>query len=479
MASASQPHVSPQAGLASPPQHSVSASQPSIARPRSEKSDEYYLFPKATRDDSDQYYSFPRSSSISSNTSIPPTLPSLLNATTNTPAKPSMKALEAAASLSALLSDPQQLHEKWEEHHRRILEAILPDKGFDSVTIQLPARTRSLNTAAPNTLSARSSTRTSARRLPVPAANLSSTQWSTTPEEPTTPLTEDALAALNGATSSRDNNNTHESRLATRPSGWRQKESKPTEEQVAQAAATVAAIAVGTASGTTGAIASAAAAAAALCQEEQKLSRREAKSAFTLLCVDDDVISCKIMSKICEKWGQPYETVTSGERALELYKQAPEKYRCILMDIVMPGQDGFQTTKMIREFEEASWTKDPAEGGNSGSFVEKQEANKELSADTQPRPIRRTVIIGMAMRTTPPPPMDVIKETGFDLVVEKPLHLRLLSELLFSGPETNAVAVYGGVDPESLRQAGYPLRMRPLGAPRRPPLESVFGSSFG
>jgi len=75
--------------------------------------------------------------------------------------------------------------------------------------------------------------------------------------------------------------------------------------------------------------------------------------------------------------------------------------------------------------------------------------------------------------------MDVIKETGFDLVVEKPLHLRLLSELLFSGPETNAVAVYGGVDPESLRQAGYPLRMRPIGTPRRPPLESVFGSSFG
>lgn len=43
------------------------------------------------------------------------------------------------------------------------------------------------------------------------------------------------------------------------------------------------------------------------------------------------ILVCQIMSKICEKWGQPYETVSSGHKALELYKGAPEKYRCILM----------------------------------------------------------------------------------------------------------------------------------------------------
>lgn len=141
----------------------------------------------------------------------------------------------------------------------------------------------------------------------------------------------------------------------------------------------------------------------------------------------------------------------------------------------MPGQDGFETTKMIRQFEEASW----AEETGHGAQTEAASTSAGKAPASQHAPIRRAVIIGMAMRTTPPPSMDVIKETGFDLVVEKPLHLRLLSELLFSGPENNAVAVYGGVDPESLRQAGYPLRMRPIGAPRRPPLESVFGSSFG
>lgn len=43
------------------------------------------------------------------------------------------------------------------------------------------------------------------------------------------------------------------------------------------------------------------------------------------------ILVCQIMSKVCEKWGQPYETVSNGEKALELYKGAPEKYRCILM----------------------------------------------------------------------------------------------------------------------------------------------------
>jgi len=184
------------------------------------------------------------------------------------------------------------------------------------------------------------------------------------------------------------------------------------------------------------------------------------------------------MSKICEKWGQPYETVTSGAKALELYKTAPEKYRCILMDIVMPDQDGFETTKLIRQFEESSWTdnehtKVPASNNENNTAVGGEQPEKPNT------PVRRAVIIGMAVRSTPPPPIEAIKEGGFDLVVEKPLHLRLLSELLFSGPETNAVAVYGAVDPESLRQAGYPLRMRPLRGQRRPPLDNVFGSSFG
>jgi len=475
MASASQTQYSRQARQ--PAQDKTHPSRLTTALPRSEKSDSYCALPRVSldHDDSDQYYSFPRTSSTSPNTSAAPSLNSLLTATTANPAKPSTKALEAAASLSALLSDPQQLHEKWEEHHRKILEAILPDRGFDTVTIQLPARTRSLNTNISDT----PSTRTTARRPHVPSYSAYSARRSLAHEDPPTPLTEEALAALNGSKGRRNNNPSDPARSTHRRSSRRPNGSKPSDDQVAQAAATVAAMAVSTATGTTGAIASAAAAAAALCQEEQELSRREARSAFTLLCVDDDVISCKIMAKICEKWGQPYETVTSGAKALELYKQAPEKYRCILMDIVMPGQDGFQTTKMIRQFEEASWAEETDHEAQPSKKPEADDTLAGKALESQHAPIRRAVIIGMAMRTTPPPSMDVIKETGFDLVVEKPLHLRLLSELLFSGPETNAVAVYGGVDPESLRQAGYPLRMRPIGTPRRPPLESVFGSSFG
>lgn len=290
MASASQTQYSQQARQQA--HHKPDPPRLTTALPRSEKSDNHYAIPRISsdHDDRDQYYSFPRNSSVSPSTSAAPSLNSLLTATATTPAKPSTKALEAAASLSALLSDPQQLHEKWEEHHRKILEAILPDRGFDTVTIQLPARTRSLNT---NTSDA-PSTGTNARRLHVPSKSGRSARRSSAHDDPPTPLTEEALATLNGSTSHRNGSPNGPERSTHRRSSRRRNGSKPSEEQVAQAAATVAAMAVSTATGTTGAIASAAAAAAALCQEEQELSRREAMSAFTLLCVDDDVISCKV-----------------------------------------------------------------------------------------------------------------------------------------------------------------------------------------
>lgn len=146
----------------------------------------------------------------------------------------------------------------------------------------------------------------------------------------------------------------------------------------------------------------------------------------------------------------------------------------------MPGQDGFETTKLIRQFEEASGANDTSVESTEQTSKHDQKVEAESqSSETRNGPVRRAVIIGMALRSAPPPSVDSIKEGGFDMVVEKPLHLRLLSELLFSGPETNAVAVYGAVDPERLRQAGYPLRIRSLRARRRPPLDNVFGPSFG
>lgn len=244
---------------------------------------------KAPHDDANEYYSFPSSKSAASNTASLHSLSSLVTSTTTTSTRPSARALEAAASLSALLSTPRQPQEKWHENYQRVLEAILPPKGFDSVAVQLPTRTRSLDTVEnPTPLSRRFR-----GRLAVPTTSDGVARRSPTSDGPA-PLTEGALAALNASAGSGLSDANTDARPATSSSSRRRRAPRPTDEKVVQAATAAAAIAIGNAAGTTGAIASAAAAAAALCHEEQELSKREASSAFTLLCVDDDVVSCSV-----------------------------------------------------------------------------------------------------------------------------------------------------------------------------------------
>ncbi|KAI1879654.1 hypothetical protein JX265_002608 [Neoarthrinium moseri] len=204
-------------------------------------------------------------------------------------------------------------------------------------------------------------------------------------------------------------------------------------------------------------------------------SKPEPNGAYTLLIVDDNPIQRKIVSKICERWGQPYELAENGQQAVDMYKRNPERYRCILMDLVMPVLDGFEATKQIRAFEEESWN----EATSSSSFLSPSSSSSSslyytpsfLASTRQtaatapdgarappPEPVRRAVIIALVPGYAITGLRQRIADTGFDLSLSHPLHLGTLSNMLFSGPEANVVSLYGGVDARRLREAGYPLQ---------------------
>ncbi len=69
----------------------------------------------------------------------------------------------------------------------------------------------------------------------------------------------------------------------------------------------------------------------------------------TILCVDDDPVTQELLREILSSLGCEVFRAKSGEEALELITR--EKIDLIFLDIVMPGMDGFEVCKTIKQVE--------------------------------------------------------------------------------------------------------------------------------
>jgi CheY-like chemotaxis protein/signal transduction histidine kinase len=68
----------------------------------------------------------------------------------------------------------------------------------------------------------------------------------------------------------------------------------------------------------------------------------------TVLLVDDDARNIFALSSLLERRGMKVLTATTGKEAIELVETEPD-ISLVLMDIMMPEMDGYQTTQRIRE----------------------------------------------------------------------------------------------------------------------------------
>lgn len=68
----------------------------------------------------------------------------------------------------------------------------------------------------------------------------------------------------------------------------------------------------------------------------------------TVLIVDDDVNICNLLQLYLEKDGFATSVVNDGNSALEFLRE--NNADVVLLDIMMPGMDGYETLKAIREF---------------------------------------------------------------------------------------------------------------------------------
>jgi Response regulator containing a CheY-like receiver domain and an HD-GYP domain len=68
----------------------------------------------------------------------------------------------------------------------------------------------------------------------------------------------------------------------------------------------------------------------------------------TALLVDDDARNIFALSSVLERRGMKVLTATTGAEAIALVESNPE-IAIVLMDIMMPQMDGYQTMGIIRE----------------------------------------------------------------------------------------------------------------------------------
>jgi DNA-binding response OmpR family regulator len=85
----------------------------------------------------------------------------------------------------------------------------------------------------------------------------------------------------------------------------------------------------------------------AMSEEGLVLSRQDgAVEALTVLLVEDEKSQAMLIAALLGHYGHKVHMAFSGEQAVELYREI--KPDLVLMDVILPGIDGYETTKLIR-----------------------------------------------------------------------------------------------------------------------------------
>jgi CheY-like chemotaxis protein len=85
--------------------------------------------------------------------------------------------------------------------------------------------------------------------------------------------------------------------------------------------------------------------------------QEEMKHSVRILLAEDNPVNQKLAKVMLTKAGYQVEVADNGEEAVEKYKQSPEDFDLIFMDVQMPKMDGIQATKVIRKYEEQPATR--------------------------------------------------------------------------------------------------------------------------
>jgi len=116
----------------------------------------------------------------------------------------------------------------------------------------------------------------------------------------------------------------------------------------------------------------------------------------TLLIAEDVEINREIISTILEETGISIDYAENGRIAVSMFRENPEKYSLILMDVNMPEMDGYEATRQIRALDLIQAKDIPIIAMTANVFKEDVEKCLESGMnDHTGKPIDTSAILGM------------------------------------------------------------------------------------
>jgi DNA-binding response OmpR family regulator len=73
---------------------------------------------------------------------------------------------------------------------------------------------------------------------------------------------------------------------------------------------------------------------------------------FKILLIEDDAETRILVKKLLEAAGMSVDTVWSGEKGVQAVKDG--HFDCVLVDLMMPDMDGFETIKLLKSLDDKS-----------------------------------------------------------------------------------------------------------------------------